>query len=138
MPLLDFLKRKKKKRKKEKEKEKPQKKKRKDEKPTPKKKKKVKKTKQGSPAYRVLRRPHISEKATELAENNQYVFEVFPDANKPEIKRVIEDVYGVDVIKVNLIKIPPKPRNKGRIEGSKKGFKKAVVKIKEGQNIEIL
>ena len=89
-------------------------------------------------SFEVIKQPHISEKATELAEKNQYVFEVLPGYNKKEIKDAIEGIYGVNVLSVNLIKIPAKKRRLGRTEGFRKAYKKAIVKIKEGQKIEIL
>jgi len=89
-------------------------------------------------AYRVLEALHITEKATGLTKQNQYVFKVFPEANKVEIKKAIEDLYGVDVISVKIIKVPPRRRRLGRISGWRKGYKKAIVKIKEGQKIEVL
>ncbi len=134
MSLLDFFKRKKKKpekKKKPKPEAKPKKK--------AKKRKQTKKVKKGkSLAPRILKRPHVSEKTTRLAEKNRYVFEVYPKANKTEIKKAIEDVYGVDVLKVNIIKIPRKGRGFGRTEGFKSGYKKAIVRIKESQKIEII
>lgn len=89
-------------------------------------------------SYSAVNEPHISEKGTYLAEENQYVFRVNAKTNKPEIKKAVEGIYGVDVLSVNLIKIPPKKRRIGRNQGFKKGYKKAVVKIKAGQKIEIL
>jgi len=89
-------------------------------------------------SYEVIKQPHISEKATYLAEKDQYTFEVLPSYNKQEIKNAIEGIYGVDVLSVNVIKIPSKKRRLGRTEGFRKAYKKAVVKIKEGQKIEIL
>lgn len=89
-------------------------------------------------SYEAIKQPHISEKATYLAEKDQYVFKVLPNYNKNEIKNAVEGIYGVNVISVNIIKIPAKKRRLGRTEGFKKSYKKAVVKIKEGQKIEIL
>ncbi len=89
-------------------------------------------------AYRILKRPHITEKATDLTKINQYVFEVYADANKPEIKKTIESIYGVDVVSLKIIKIPRKKRRLGKGEGWKAGYKKAVARIKEGQKIEVL
>ncbi len=86
----------------------------------------------------VLRFPHISEKATKLAKENQYVFNVYKQANKTEIKKAIEGLYGVDVLSVKVINIPKRRRRLGRITGWKKGYKKAIVKIKKGQKIEII
>lgn len=88
--------------------------------------------------WRVLKAPQVTEKATDLAKENQYVFKVFPKANKTEIKKAIEDLYGVNVVGVEIIKVPPKRRRLGRILGWRKGYKKAIIKIKEGQKIEIL
>ena len=86
----------------------------------------------------ILKEPHISEKATALAKENQYVFKVYPKANKTEIKKAMENLYGVNVLSVNLIKIPSKRRKLGRTQGFKKGYKKAVIKIKKGQTLELL
>ena len=88
--------------------------------------------------YEAIKEPHISEKGTMLAEINQYTFEVDPQFSKQEIKKAIEGVYGVNVISVNTIKIPHKKRRLGKTEGFRKKYKKAIVKIKEGQKIEIL
>ena len=76
--------------------------------------------------------------ATYLAENDQYTFEVLPNYSKQEIKKAIEGIYGVDVVSVHTIQIPSKKRRLGKTEGFRKSYKKAIVKIKEGQKIEIL
>jgi len=89
-------------------------------------------------SYEAVRQPHISEKASYLAEKDQYVFDVSPNYNKKEIKNAVEGIYKVDVLSVNVIKIPSKKRRLGKTEGFRKAYKKAVVKIKEGQKIEIL
>jgi len=88
--------------------------------------------------YRILKTPHITEKATDLTNQNQYIFKIYPRANKLEVKKAIENLYGVDVISVKIINIPPKRRRLGRIEGWRKGYKKAIIRIKEGQKIEVL
>jgi len=89
-------------------------------------------------SHEAVKQPHISEKATYLAEKNQYTFEVLSSYNKEKIKKSVEGIYGVDVLSVNKIKIPAKKRMMGGRRGFKKGYTKAVVKIKEGQKIEIL
>ena len=89
-------------------------------------------------AHRAIRGPHVTEKATDLTSKNQYVFEVFHDSNKNMVKKAVEDVYGVDVTDVNVVNIPRKRRRLGGREGWKGGYKKAIVKIKEGQKIEVL
>ena len=146
MALLDFLKRKKQIEKaKEKSTEKPQK--EQAEKPTKasvaketeaKKPAKTGKSKKaGTFSYSMVKEPHISEKATLLGEKHKYTFRVASNANKPEIKKSVEGIYGVNVLSVNIIKVPKKKRRIGRSEGFKKGYAKAVVTIKEGQKIEI-
>jgi large subunit ribosomal protein L23 len=66
------------------------------------------------------------------------IFEVLPNYNKNEIKNAVEGIYGVNVLSVNIIKIPAKKRRLGMTQGFRKAYKKAVVKIKNGQKIEIL
>jgi len=87
---------------------------------------------------KILKSPLITEKATQLTQKNQYAFKVYPETNKTEIKKAIEKLYGVDVISVKIINVPRKRRRLGRISGWRKGYKKAIVKIKTGQKIEIL
>ncbi len=89
-------------------------------------------------SYEVIREPHISEKATNLGQINKYVFKIYKNTNKPEVKKAVEGIYGVDVLNVNIIKIPKKKRRLGRTEGFRKSYSKAVVTVKEGQKIEIL
>lgn len=86
----------------------------------------------------ILKSPHVTEKASDLAGRNKYVFKVGLRTNKIEIKKAIQNIYGVDVLDVRTIKIPRKMRRLGRQKGWRKGYKKAIVKIKEGQKIEVL
>lgn len=88
--------------------------------------------------HEALISPHITEKATILNEENKYVFKVWPKINKIEVKKAIEHTYGVDVIGVRIVNIHRKKRKVGKSTGWVKGYKKAIVKIKEGQRIEIL
>jgi len=96
------------------------------------------KTKTSSIAYRILKKPHITERATDLTKINQYIFEVWPRSNKTEIRKAVEELYGVNVESVNVIKIPAKKRRLGKTSGWKKGYKKAIVKLREGEKIEVL
>ena len=77
-----------------------------------------------------------------LTEANQYVFNVFPKANKIEIKRAVEKLYNVTVERVRVINIPPKKRRLGRTEGFRKGLKtgyrKAIVALQKGQTIDTM
>lgn len=86
----------------------------------------------------VLISPHITEKATDMTEHNQYTFKVFKKVNKSQIKKAVEEVYNVEVLAVHIINTKPKKRRVGRFEGKRPGYKKAVVKLKEGQKIELI
>ena len=85
-----------------------------------------------------LIRPHITEKATDLAAKNQYVFVVKSSANKKEIGRDVANKYGVTVLKTRIVNVHPKKMRLGKIKGVKQGYKKAIVQIRAGQKIEIL
>jgi large subunit ribosomal protein L23 len=98
----------------------------------------AKKEKEFLDTYKILKIPHVTEKATDLTKINQYIFKVWPRANKFEIKKAIESLYGVGVIGVKIINIPKKKRRLGKVSGWRQGYKKAIVKIKEGQKIEVL
>ncbi len=87
-------------------------------------------------AYRFLKSPHITEKAVSLGAQNKYVFKISPEANGVEAKKAIQELYGVRVENVNIIKIPRKKRRVGKSEGFKPGFKKIIVTLKEGDKIE--
>ncbi len=89
--------------------------------------------------WNILKSPSITEKATNMAsQGNFYVFEVNDDSNKIQIKKAVEDKYKVDVIQVRTVNIHRKKIKRGKTEGWKKGYKKAIVKVKEGQKIEII
>lgn len=87
-------------------------------------------------AVKILKAPHVTEKAMSLNQENKYIFKVSDEANKPEVKKAIQELYGVKVVDVNIINIPRKKRRLGRSEGFKSGFKKAIVTLKQGEKIE--
>lgn len=89
-------------------------------------------------AFRYLNKPLVTEKSSNLLNQNKYVFEVTDKANKIEIKKVIQDMYGVKVISVNIVNIPRKKRRFGRNEGFKPGYKKAIITLAAGEKIEEL
>jgi len=89
-------------------------------------------------APQVLQFPRITEKATFLMDQDQYIFRVFSTATKPEIKKSIEEVYGVDVLQVRVINVKGKSKRLGRSRGFQSGYKKAIVKLKKGQTIEVM
>ena len=86
--------------------------------------------------YQVLLGPHISEKATIVAEKNrQFVFRVRPDANKLEIKKAVEKLFNVQVASVNTTVVKGKNKRFGRNLGRRSDLKKAYVALKEGFDI---
>ncbi len=87
-------------------------------------------------AYAVLKNFYISEKASLLAANNQYVFMVGRDTNKSEVCKSIERIFNVKVKDVKIVNLPSKVRNVGRHSGIRPGFKKAIVILKDGYAIE--
>jgi large subunit ribosomal protein L23 len=87
-------------------------------------------------AYDVLKRPVITEKATDLREReNAVVFEVDPAATKAEIKQAVEKVFQVTVTGVRTVIVRGKNARVGRSVGRKSNWKKAYVSLKEGDQI---
>ena len=87
-------------------------------------------------SYEVLRRPIVTEKSTMQAEQRIYTFEVDGRANKLQVKEAVEKAFGVKVVSVNIINVPGKPRRWGRHVSHTPSWKKAIVKLAEGQRIE--
>lgn len=86
----------------------------------------------------IIRSPLISEKSTNLrAEQNKYVFEVDSKANKLQIKRAVEELFKVKVEDVTTMMMHGRPKRLGRFEGRRANWKKAVVKLKKGETIEL-
>lgn len=85
----------------------------------------------------LIRRPLVTEKATILLENNQYSFEVAPQATKPQIKAAIEDLFEVKVVRVNTYNPPQKQRRMGRFTGHRPHYKRAVVTLAPGDSITL-
>ncbi len=88
-------------------------------------------------AYKVLVRPLITEKATEMAVLGKYVFEVAKDTNKVEVAKAIEEVYGIKPSSVNIVKMLGKKVRRGKITGKRKDWKKAIVTLPKGKTIEV-
>ncbi|MDR0863141.1 MAG: 50S ribosomal protein L23 [Oscillospiraceae bacterium] len=81
-------------------------------------------------AYDVILTPIITEQALEHNELGKYAFKVAPDANKIEIKKAIEEIFKVKVLKVTTLNMDGKRKKQGRYpEGSRKAWKKAVVRL---------
>ncbi len=84
----------------------------------------------------IILRPIISEKSYDLIEQGKYCFEVHPKAKKIEIGKAIEEIFNVHVTKVNTSNVKGKKRRQGYTSGRRKDRKKAIVTLKEGDNIE--
>lgn len=83
-------------------------------------------------AYDIILRPLITEQSMEQNDINKYAFEVARDANKIEIKKAVEEIFGVKVEKVTTLNMIGKKKRTGRYpEGSRSAWKKAVVRLTE-------
>ena len=87
--------------------------------------------------YQTILSPLITEKATALAEKNQVVFKVQLDATKPEIKAAVEKLFSVQVEAVNTIVMKGKTKRFRGREGKRSDWKKAMVRLAEGQSIDL-
>lgn len=87
-----------------------------------------------------LKKSHVTEKTMRLAESaNQYTFKVKPSATKVEIKKLIQTLFNVDVIGISTVKMKGKrKKNNKNLVSKKQDFKKAYIRLKEGQSIELL
>lgn len=88
-------------------------------------------------AYDTLKNILRTEKGTELLRANKYIFCVSPGANKIEIKKAVEEIYNVKVLKVNTLNMPGKWRRLRYKRGRTPDWKKAIVTLKEGDKIEM-
>ncbi len=86
----------------------------------------------------ILKRPLVTEKTAAMSEKGNWIaFEVMKDSTKPEIRAAIERLYGVDVLRVNTLNVAGKVKKfKGHV-GKRSDMKKAYVKLKDGQSIDI-
>ena len=86
----------------------------------------------------IIIRPIITEKSMRyMDEDNKVTFEVTKGPNKIEVARAVEHIFGVDVEKVNIMNVKPKKKRVGRYVGKTKAVRKAIVKIKAGQDIDL-
>lgn len=89
--------------------------------------------------FDIIKRPIITEKNTLRANQfNEYAFEVDTKANRTEIKAAIEKLFGVKVVRVNTLIARKTPRRLGRMPGKRVLWKKAIVKLKEGDKFEFV
>ena len=85
----------------------------------------------------VLLAPVVSEKSYSLITDRKYTFKVHEDAHKTQIRQAVEELFDVKVESVNIVKVQPKPKCRNFTRGSRPGWKKAIVQLREGHEIEI-
>jgi len=81
--------------------------------------------------------PVVTEKSTNLSEHNKIVFKVPKTSNKKSLKKSVEKIFKVNVIKINIINKKTLTRSVRGKKVKKKGFKKAIITLKKGQNIDL-
>ena len=87
--------------------------------------------------YDIVKRPLITEKTSIQKEDyNQMTFEVDRNANRVEIKRAIENIFNVNIATVRTMQVKGKTKQRGRIVGKRRNWKKAVVKLMPGERID--
>ena len=79
--------------------------------------------------YDVVLRPIITENSMDMAADKKYAFKVAKDSNKTEIRKALEEIFGVDVAKVNIVNVSGKKKRLGRTFGTTSSYKKAVVTL---------
>lgn len=85
----------------------------------------------------LLIRPVITEKTSVMMQDNKYTFKVPLTANKTEIRQAVEKIFNVKVEKVNTVRVLGKAKRMGRYVGKRSDYKKAIVKLAEGNTIQI-
>lgn len=87
----------------------------------------------------LIKKPHVTERSTELGAFDKYVFVVDSSATAPEVKKLIQSIYGVKVVKVNILNTKTKKsRLRNLITKRRSKIKKAVVTLKSGDKIDII
>ena len=85
----------------------------------------------------VLLAPVVSEKSYSLIEDNKYSFRVHDKAHKTQVRQAVEQLFDVRVVGVNIVKVKSKPKRRGVHRGTRPGWKKAIVELRQGDSIEI-
>jgi large subunit ribosomal protein L23 len=88
-------------------------------------------------ASQVIIRPVVSEKSYVLSAANRYTFRVHPDAHKTQIRQAVQELFGVHVVEVRTLSVKSKPKRRANISGRTRAWKKAVVQLREGEEIPI-
>jgi large subunit ribosomal protein L23 len=88
-------------------------------------------------ATQVIIRPVVSEKSYVLATVGKYTFRIHPDAHKTQVRAAIEELFGVHVVDVKTASVKSKPKRRGTTSGRTRSWKKAIVQVREGEEIPI-
>ena len=88
-------------------------------------------------ASQVILAPIVSEKSYAASTRGSYTFKVHPDSHKTQIRQAVEQLFDVNVERVNVIKVQAKPKRRGLFKGTRPAWKKAVVTLRAGETIEI-
>jgi large subunit ribosomal protein L23 len=91
----------------------------------------------GLTSEQVVLAPVVSEKSYEGIAEGRYAFRVHPDAHKTQVRQAVEELFEVHVERVNIVKVPSKPKRRGLFKGTRQGWKKAIVTVRKGETIEI-
>ena len=91
----------------------------------------------GLHARQILLAPVVSEKSYSLIEVGKYSFKVHPNAHKTQVRQAVEELFDVNVVRVNVVKVKAKPKRRGLHRGIRPGWKKAIVQLAEGEKIDI-
>ena len=83
----------------------------------------------------ILLAPVVSEKSYAQIEQNKYSFKVHKDAHKTQIRQAVEELFDVKVVGVNIVNVQAKPKRRGLFKGTRPGWKKAIVELREGDSI---
>ena len=85
----------------------------------------------------VLLAPVVTEKSYGQIVENRYTFKVHQDAHKTQIRQAVEELFSVHVESVNIVKVQSKPKQRNFRRGTRPGWKKAIVQLRQGESIEI-
>jgi large subunit ribosomal protein L23 len=85
----------------------------------------------------VIIRPVVSEKSYQLSNFGKYTFRVHPDAHRTQIRQAVEALFDVKVLDVHTISVKSKPKRRGLTRGRTRAWKKAIVRVAEGQSIPV-
>ena len=88
-------------------------------------------------AGQVILAPIVSEKSYAASVRGSYTFRVHSAAHNTQIRQAVEELFEVKVASVNIVKVQSKPKRRGFIKGRRPGWKKAIVELREGYEIEI-